>query len=29
VMALDDGVIEDAKLELVGRYAQALDVHAV
>jgi hypothetical protein len=28
VMALNDGVIEDAKLALVGRYAQALDVHA-
>lgn len=28
VMALNDGVIEDAKLALVGRYADALDVHA-
>jgi hypothetical protein len=28
VMALDDGVIEDVKLDLVGRYAAALDVHA-
>ncbi|MCV7178130.1 hypothetical protein [Mycolicibacterium sphagni] len=26
-MALNDGVIEDAKLALVGRYAAALDVH--
>ncbi len=28
VMALNDGVIEDAKLALVGRYASALDVRA-
>lgn len=28
VMALDDGVIEDTKLALVGRYAAALEVHA-
>jgi hypothetical protein len=28
VMALDDGVIEDTKPALVGRYAAALEVHA-